>query len=94
MIKNLPACARDKRDPGSILGQEDLEEEMAIHSSILAWEIPWREKPDGKCNPLRYSCLGNPTDREAWQALSMGSERVRLDLAIKQQQQQHEVQGS
>ena len=28
------------------LGQEDsLEEEMKTHSSILAWEIPWIEKP-------------------------------------------------
>ena len=28
------------------LGQEDsLEEEMATHSSILAWEIPWTEEP-------------------------------------------------
>ena len=30
------------------LGWEDsLEEEMATHSSTLAWEIPWREKPGG-----------------------------------------------
>ena len=30
------------------LGQEDLlEEEMAIHSSILAWEILWTEEPAG-----------------------------------------------
>ena len=30
------------------LDQEDsLEEEMASHSSILAWEIPWTEKPGG-----------------------------------------------
>ena len=30
------------------LGQEDpLEEEMAIHSSILAWELPWTEEPGG-----------------------------------------------
>ena len=30
------------------LGWEDrLEKEMAIHSSILAWEIPWTEEPDG-----------------------------------------------
>ena len=29
------------------LGQEDpLEKEMATHSSILAWEIPWTEEPD------------------------------------------------
>ena len=28
------------------LGQEDpLVKEMAVHSSILAWEIPWREEP-------------------------------------------------
>ena len=30
------------------LAQEDpLEEETAIHSSILAWEIPWTEEPGG-----------------------------------------------
>ena len=30
------------------LGQEDpLEEEMATHTSILAWEIPWKEDPGG-----------------------------------------------
>ena len=30
------------------LGQEDtLTEEMATHSSILAWEIPWTEEPGG-----------------------------------------------
>ena len=29
-------------------GQEDpLEEEMATHSSILVWGIPWTEEPDG-----------------------------------------------
>ena len=30
------------------LGREDpLEEEMATHSSILAWTVPWTEEPDG-----------------------------------------------
>ena len=30
------------------LGQEDpLEKEMATHSNILAWEIPWTEEPGG-----------------------------------------------
>ena len=34
--------------PGSIPGSEDLlEKEMATHSSILAWEIPWTERPGG-----------------------------------------------
>ena len=27
--------------------EDPLEEEMATHSSILAWEIPWTEKPGG-----------------------------------------------
>ena len=30
------------------MGQEDpLEKEIATHSSILAWEIPWTEEPSG-----------------------------------------------
>ena len=45
MVKNQPVNAGDV---GSIPGQEDpLEEEMATHSSILAWEIPWTEEPEG-----------------------------------------------
>ena len=33
-------------DPVRSLGQEDpLEKEMATHSSILAWKIPWMEEP-------------------------------------------------
>ena len=37
---------RNGKDSGLILQSEDPpEEEMAIHSSILAWEIPWTEKP-------------------------------------------------
>ena len=36
------------RDEGLIPGWEDpLEEEMATHSSILAWRIPWTEEPGG-----------------------------------------------
>ena len=35
-------------DVGSALGwEEPLEKEMAIHSNILAWEIPWTEEPGG-----------------------------------------------
>ena len=46
MVKNSSANARDIRDAASIPGQEDpLEEGMAIHSSILAWRIPWIEEP-------------------------------------------------
>ena len=28
-------------------GEDPLEKEMATHSSILAWEIPWTEEPGG-----------------------------------------------
>ena len=45
VVKNPPANARDV---GLIPGLEDpLEKEMATHSSILAWEIPWTEEPGG-----------------------------------------------
>ena len=48
VVKNPPANAGGVRDEGLILGWEDpLEKEMAIHSSILAWEIPWTEEPGG-----------------------------------------------
>ena len=46
MVKNLPVSAGDIRDTGSIPGLgRSLEKEMATHSSILAWRIPWTEKP-------------------------------------------------
>ena len=44
-VKRLPTMREtwvqslDRKDP--------LEKEMAIHSSILAWRIPWTEEPDG-----------------------------------------------
>ena len=44
MVKRLPAM-RETRV--RFLGREDpLEKEMAIHSSTLAWKIPWTEEPD------------------------------------------------
>ena len=43
LVKNLPAVQETQVQS---LGQEDpLEKEMAIHSSILAWKIPWTEEP-------------------------------------------------
>ena len=45
LVKNLPAMQDTEVQS---LGREDpLEKEMAIHSSILAWEIPWTEEPSG-----------------------------------------------
>ena len=45
VVKNLPV---EEGDAGLIPSQEDpLEKGMAIHSSILDWEIPWTEEPGG-----------------------------------------------
>jgi len=45
MVKNLPAMWET---PVRSLGSEDpLEKEMATHSSILAWKIPWTKEPGG-----------------------------------------------
>ena len=45
MIKNLPVVQDTQVQS---LGWEDpLEKGMAIHSSILAWRIPWSEEPGG-----------------------------------------------
>ena len=47
-IKNLPAMQETQEMRVQSLGQQDpLEEEMATHSSILAWEIPWTEELGG-----------------------------------------------
>ena len=44
MIKNLPAM---QESPVLSMGGDDpLEKRIAIHSSILAWRIPWTEEPD------------------------------------------------
>ena len=44
-LKHVPAMRETRIQP---LGREDpLEKEMATHSSVLAWEIPWTEKPCG-----------------------------------------------
>ena len=45
MVKNPPANAEKPETRVQSLGQEDpLENEMATHSSILAWKIPWKEE--------------------------------------------------
>ena len=46
VVNNLPANAGDAETPVQFLDLEDpLGEEMAAHSSILAWRIPWTEEP-------------------------------------------------
>ena len=45
MVKNLPA--QEEMQVQSLVQEDPLEKEMATHSSILAWEIPWTEEPCG-----------------------------------------------
>ena len=61
VVKNPP----DKQEMWvwSLFQEDFLEMEMAIHSNILAWEIPWTEEPGS--------------------LQSMGSQRVRYNLAIQ-----------
>ena len=48
MVKNPPPSAGNTEEVGSIPESgRSLEKEMVSHSSILAWEIPWREEPGG-----------------------------------------------
>ena len=48
VVKNPRASAGDARDVfHPWVGKIPLEKEMATHSSILAWEVPWTEEPDG-----------------------------------------------
>ena len=45
MVKNLPEM--QERCVGSLGWEDPLEKGMAIHSSILAWRIPYAEEPGG-----------------------------------------------
>ena len=45
-VKNLPAMQEiQEMQIQSLAGEDPLEEEMARHSSILAWESPWTQEP-------------------------------------------------
>ena len=45
MVKNLPAM--QEAWIRSLDWEDSLEKEMATHSGILAWRIPWTEEPGG-----------------------------------------------
>ena len=47
-VKTPPAMQEMQQMQGQSLGWEDhLEQELATHSRILAWRIPWTEEPGG-----------------------------------------------
>ena len=58
LVKNLPTMQEARVQ---YLGQEDpLKKEMATHSSIPAWEIPWTEEPG------RLQSMGSQESDMAW----------------------------
>ena len=58
IVKNLPA--RQETWVWSLGREEPLKKGMAIHSSILAWRIPWTEKPG------RLQSMGSQRVRHNW----------------------------
>ena len=73
VVKNLPANTGELESHIQSLGWEDpLEKEMATHSSILAWKIPWTEEPGG-LQSMGFS------RQEYWSGLPFSSQR---DLPI------------
>ena len=63
VVKNPPANAGDIRDPRqvrSLIWEDPLDNGMATHSSILAWRIPWTEKPG------RLQSMGLKKVRHDW----------------------------
>ena len=76
VVKNLPAVQEIWVQP---LGWEDpLEKGMAIHSSILAWRIPWLYSPSG----------GKESDTTEWLSLSKSNEHV-----LKRDRNETDTQG-
>ena len=70
-VKRLPAM---QETWVRFLGREDpLEKEMAIHSSILAWKIPWTEEPD------RLQSMGSQRVGHDW-ATSLRAFRLNNEL--------------
>ena len=66
-VKNLPAV--QETQVRSLGGEDSLEDEIATHSNVLAWEILWTEKPGG----LQYGVYS-----------SWGCKRVGCDLVTQQ----------
>ena len=54
-VKSLPAM--QETWVRSLGWKDPVEEGMATHSSILAWEIPWTEEP-GRIQPTGYQRVG------------------------------------
>ena len=92
-VKHLPAMQETRVQ---FLGREDpLEKEMAIHSSTLAWKIPWMEKPfsvaKSRTQPSNFTSKPashahllkrRPNDPQSWKYLPFSPIWKSLQLPI------------
>ena len=68
MVKNLPAIQETwVQSPGA---EDALEKEMATHSSILAWRIPWTEEPG------RLQSMGSQRGGHSWATTTLSPSNV------------------
>ena len=58
VVRNPPANVGEAGDAGSLGREDPLKEEMATHSSILAWRIPWTEEP-GRLQSMGLQRVGH-----------------------------------
>ena len=79
----FPGCsdgkeaAHNARDLGSIPGFKDpLEEDIATHSSTLAWKIPWAEESGG------LQSMGSQRVGHDWVTSNSGSQRIYLPFVF------------
>ena len=81
VVKNLLAI--QKMWVRSLNKEDTLEEEMAAHSSVLAWKIPWTEEPG------RLQSMGSQRVRQDWATKHSTETRVTLEKCLG-----HHIQGS
>ena len=73
MVKNMLAMRETQKSQIWSLGWEDpLGKEMATHSNILAWRIPWTEEPGGS------QSIGSQRVRQDWSVLACTQGSVKL----------------
>ena len=73
VVKNPPDNAGDIETGVPSIGREDpLEKDMATHSSILAWRIPWTEEP-GRLQSIGWQIVG-----QDWSDLAHTNPKVKM----------------
>ena len=73
MVKNLPS--KPEMQVQSLSRDDPLDKEMATHSSILDWAIPWRETPAG-LQSMGSQRLGNYTPITTTIAMTVNIEHL------------------